>query len=362
MPTRWSQDEEEFIIKYYGTMSVKDMAGELNRSESSVRNRAYELRKRGFEVNSIKPYKLPEWSTAEDLFLMDNHEFLTLKELSAELNRSVLYIQDRLRELNIKKGSPKKSPVIIPCTNPDCLSIAKPNSKTCSYECTIKLRNQKYPNKAQLEKLYSSGKSLTEIADRYKLSYGTTLRLFERYMIERRNLSEAQHINWSGSKGNKARNKAQKTKTANGTLITPRSGYSKSGKRKDLGVYVRSTWEANVLRWLSFEGIEWDFEPETFFFENIKRGTRTYTPDVRFYPKDSCPLWLEVKGYLRPQDRTKIKRFKKYYPDEFKDMVAITKNDRVEATEFFRDMGVPIYAFYQDLQTKYSDKIPYWET
>lgn len=83
--------------------------------------------------------------------------------------------------------------------------------------------------------------------------------------------------------------------------------------------FYRSKWEANYARhleWLLNQGVIvfWAYEPKTFWFENIKRGVRSYKPDffVRF--TDGEEAYIEVKGWMDPKSKTKIKRFRKYYP------------------------------------------------
>ncbi len=85
--------------------------------------------------------------------------------------------------------------------------------------------------------------------------------------------------------------------------------------------YSRSLWERNFSRYLQFikeRGyiIEWTYEPTTFWFEDIKRGVRSYKPDFRVMQLDGTCIWYEVKGYMDAKSNTKIKRFRKYYPDE----------------------------------------------
>lgn len=96
---------------------------------------------------------------------------------------------------------------------------------------------------------------------------------------------------------------------------------SKSGRRKDLGnQFFRSNYEANYARYLNFlmdngEPIEkWEYEPDTFEFKNIKRGTRFYTPDFKIYLKDKHIEYHEVKGWDYPKGITQRKRFAKNYP------------------------------------------------
>ena len=70
---------------------------------------------------------------------------------------------------------------------------------------------------------------------------------------------------------------------ANGGVNPERSrGTWKAGWREIAGrrIYFRSRWEANYaryLQWLKDRGeiVDWEYEPETFWFEKIKRGVRS---------------------------------------------------------------------------------------
>lgn len=93
----------------------------------------------------------------------------------------------------------------------------------------------------------------------------------------------------------------------------------RGGHREDLGFYVRSRWEANWARYLKWQQQQgavtsWAFEPETFQFEGIKRGSRFYTPDFRVTYPDGRIVYHEVKGYMDARSATKIKRMAKYHP------------------------------------------------
>jgi len=83
--------------------------------------------------------------------------------------------------------------------------------------------------------------------------------------------------------------------------------------------YFRSGWEvvyARYLQWLKNTGrIEkWEYEPDTFWFKEIKRGVRSYTPDFKIYNWTGTTEFHEVKGYMNDKSKTKIKRMAKYYP------------------------------------------------
>lgn len=96
----------------------------------------------------------------------------------------------------------------------------------------------------------------------------------------------------------------------------------KRGRREDLGeTFFRSSWEANYARYLNFiqsaGTIErWEYEPRTFLFEKIKRGTRSYLPDFKVYLPDGSHQWHEVKGWMDDKSRVRIARMRKYYPKE----------------------------------------------
>jgi hypothetical protein len=87
------------------------------------------------------------------------------------------------------------------------------------------------------------------------------------------------------------------------------------GKRK----FYRSRWEANYARYLEFQknqGLikDWSHEPETFWFEGIKRGCVSYLPDFRVTNNDGSTEYHEVKGWMDAASKTKIKRMAKYHP------------------------------------------------
>lgn len=123
-------------------------------------------------------------------------------------------------------------------------------------------------------------------------------------------------------------------------------GTPKAGHRNDLGIYVRSSWEANYARYLNFlvkNGVikSWDYEPDTFEFIGIKRGTRFYTPDFKVRNKDGQIEYHEVKGWMTPKSRTALDRMSRYYPDV--KIVLIAKKE------------------YELLQRKIKPLIPLWE-
>jgi len=111
------------------------------------------------------------------------------------------------------------------------------------------------------------------------------------------------------------------------------------GTRADLGIYVRSKWEANYARylnWLQAQGEidHWEYEPDTFEFP-VKRGSRFYTPDFKVFDPDGKYEYHEVKGHMDQKSRTKLKRMAKYHPNE---RVLVIAKDEMKAIGKWRRM------------------------
>lgn len=92
--------------------------------------------------------------------------------------------------------------------------------------------------------------------------------------------------------------------------------YENNGRR----IYMRSGMELKYAARLDLlikagEVESWEYEPETFWFRSIKRGANSYKPDFKVVLKSGAVEYHEVKGYLPPKDKTKLKRMAKYYPD-----------------------------------------------
>ena len=151
-------------------------------------------------------------------------------------------------------------------------------------------------------------------------------------------------------------------------------------RREDLNLFLRSGWEANVARWLKSKGIDWEYEPETFFYTKFKHGTVSYTPDFKvrgglvrlsregeslpsWRKTKSSYSWIEVKGFLKKSYETRFRRFKKYYPEEFKKLIVIVGSKNTKAAKFFADVGVPEKNIigYNVLNKEGAKTVEFWE-
>lgn len=136
--------------------------------------------------------------------------------------------------------------------------------------------------------------------------------------------------------------------------------HTKTGSRADLGgIVARSSWEADVMRVLKLYKINFEFEPTEFQFPPDARGkTSAYLPDIYLNKTDE---FIEVKGYLDSRGRNKLRKFKKYYPNEFKKLSVIISKSNKANKLFFNKLGVENILFYEHLSKLFSSKIPNWE-
>jgi hypothetical protein len=138
-------------------------------------------------------------------------------------------------------------------------------------------------------------------------------------------MGEKARMSWK--KKTPAQRAAQKkkmleTRSRNGTLApNTKRGSWKAAWRiiGDKRKFYRSRWEANYARFLQWrlergEIAEWSHEPETFWFNGIKRGCVSYLPDFKVTLNDGLIEYHEVKGWMDASSKTKIKRMKKYHP------------------------------------------------
>lgn len=84
--------------------------------------------------------------------------------------------------------------------------------------------------------------------------------------------------------------------------------------------YLKSSWElryANLLESLLKSGSikSWTYEEDTFWFEKIRRGVRSYTPDFKITNLDDTIEYHEVKGWMDAKSKTKLNRMRIYHPN-----------------------------------------------
>jgi hypothetical protein len=110
---------------------------------------------------------------------------------------------------------------------------------------------------------------------------------------------------WQASRENRSNNYSRTKK-----------GWWENGEKK---YYMLSKWEMNYAWYLEFliskgEIKSWEYEVDTFWFEKIKRGVRSYTPDFKVVINSGSIEYHEVKGWMDDKSKTKIKRMAIYHP------------------------------------------------
>lgn len=98
--------------------------------------------------------------------------------------------------------------------------------------------------------------------------------------------------------------RSTRNKGRNNPVFSRLNFYSKRIKYKN--IWFRSSYEYKYAKYLDKNHIKWLYEPKTFKVDNY-----TYTPDF-YLPKTE--EYIEIKGYLREENKLKYKLFKKIYP------------------------------------------------
>lgn len=312
----WNAESIEILKKCYSEkIPLCEIAEILNRSVGSIRNKAWRLR-----IGNAN-----YWTDEEVAYLKENYKSYNLQEIALHIGREKGCVCKKAKDLGIERNHRKlENPVgKIPWR------IRYAHLKK-SPEELFKIRSER-TKKVWAEHEHPRGMLGKKHSDEFKDE------MSERVLRYWENITEEQL--------DKRRLKQRATKIVNGTLAPPvykNNPYSrtKGGKREDLNnTFFRSAWEANIARYFNFVGIKWQFEPKTFIFDTIRKGSVSYTPDFYLPEEDR---WVEVKGWMDQKSITKLKRFKKYYPEEYSKLEII---------------GAEEYKAYQ----KYARLIPNWE-
>ena len=134
-----------------------------------------------------------------------------------------------------------------------------------------------------------------------------------------------------------------------------------TGVREDLGIFMRSKMEANIARMLTaaFGRTSWEYEPEWFTFEpRPQKGPKTYLPDFKVDHPEFGTMYIEVKGRFFPNDKTKLKRFLKLYPNV--KLVVMTFKKSSKVVQFCQRNSIDFW-YFEDWQSKWEQSIPKWE-
>lgn len=263
---KWTQEELNFLIENYSQKGKMYCCQKLNRTESSIRWMASELKlKQNRNSNFFKDWqeraknsKIGKKRPDQSLLMKSLHEQGKLLKTEKQIEAMKLRMKDQWKRLPHPKGMLGKK------HTEETLKVISIKSKEKWKDPDFILNSKEY---------------------RDKMSIRSSIMMAERVRMK------------------------------------PTTVYSKAkrGFRDDIGFYVRSSWEANYARYLNYliekkEIIRYEYEPETFWFETIKRGVRSYLPDFKVYKNDGSIEYHEVKGWMDDKSKTKLKRMAKYHP------------------------------------------------
>jgi len=130
------------------------------------------------------------------------------------------------------------------------------------------------------------------------------------------------------------------------------AGTGITGTRRDTNTYARSTYEANVDRIFIFEGKKYIDELSSknkrFNMVDGNGVSCSYQPDrIDVDGLFKKGAYLEIKGYMYPEDWAKIQLFRKQFVNE--QLIVICPDEN------YCDVN------YKDLKDKYQKNIPLWE-
>lgn len=291
---QYSKQQINYILNNYSNKSHKEIANDLGRSEKAIKNFLY---RRGLLNKEFK------WSSADV-------ELLKLYYESAEV-KSEIKLDELAKKLNRLKSNICRKARSLGLTNHK-LDVLRPENK--------KNRN-KYDNQMDRSLAASANSKKWHAENEHPKG---ALGMKHSPATKKKISIKLKHYNDSLTGDQKVDRvkKMLKTKIKNGTYAMPRHKTTwKSGWREigDIKKFYRSKWEANYAYYLqslleSGEITEWKHEPDTFWFDGIKRGCVSYLPDFRVTRPDGSIYYVEVKGWMDARSVTKLKRMKKYHP------------------------------------------------
>ena len=302
--SRWSTEEVNILKREYSKgSSPEEISRKIKRSTGAIKNKAYKL----------KITNNPNFTDEELKFIKENYKTMNLRELSKVLGREQNYtnVCRKAKELELtdksklkisKDGTPVKGRYKLKRSKIRKYATKEERNAASSERMIAWHKKNPHP-RGMLGKTHSEPFK-KEMSKRLKKAWKDPNHKFNSEEF-RDNLSE------------RMSSQMVKRIKKGGNIYSS----AKGGTRTDLGFYVRSRWEANVARYLKYlqeKGsiYKWEYEPDTFWFEGIKRGTRSYTPDFKIWEKsDSKPYYWEVKGYMDPKSKTRLKRMEKYHPE-----------------------------------------------
>ena len=290
----WTKEQEQFLIDNGDKMSVKDLMNALDKTDGAIRNKKSSL---GIKNNRSLIYTQEEKDIIKDWYILhleSDEGGIELDKLSKILGRSKTYICAIAGEMGLTYYG----------------NYSKEDRKNRGIKMST--FNEKY-SPSRFSGKHHSLKSKRQMSIKQRIRF--------------ENMSEEEKKDYIS--------KGILTKRQNNIYTTTENSYSRcrGGYREDLNKYFRSSWEANIARYLNFLHIKWEYEFKRFNFEEIDSGVLSYMPD--FYLSE-LDIWIEVKGWMDEKSKTRFKYFEKFYPEENNKLILIERKRYNEIEKEFK--------------------------
>lgn len=292
-PRPWTQQEDEYIRAHYLTLSGQGMADALSRPLYALYQRKHQL---GCVVvgKRREARQCKQCGQPFEVIHASPRKFCTVSCAYANKERIVERPKDRGMRVCPQCGDEYR------------VTTAKALNTYCSGRCRSDARKK--------------------FEDRICVQCGTTFTIGTKSLrrcctptcTTARKAANSRAL-WASEEMRQALSDRTSLRHALTPMDSPQYSNRKSGHREDLGIFVRSAWEANYARYLNWlisqrQIKSWRYEPVTFWFEKIKRGVRSYKPDFEITNLDDSIEYHEVKGYDHPRGITARKRMAIYHP------------------------------------------------
>lgn len=296
----WTEEEKGVLLSLYPEHSDAEICSILGKTPGQLRGMKERL---GLRAKS-NPLKESEKAAIREYYMLNNGA-LDLQPLSEKINRNPQVISRYARSIGLTNNS---RPLTDAC-------LLKQKEARDAFHNTERYKSVILPRSMELLRYYARNKHPRGM-------------LGKNHSIETKDQMSATHKRlWKEmTPEDRAEliSKMRSTHIAEGKYRSTRNTYSrcKGGFRKDIGIYVRSSWEANTARLLNHLGLSWEYEPKRFFFPDEKDGVLSYCPD--FYLSD-LGLWIEVKGWMDNKSALRLWKMKQYHPAVFENLILISE-------------------------------------
>lgn len=291
--TAWTAEEDARLALAYNTVDVGRLVEMFGRSKGALRNRASDL-----GISKSKAWAEADVAALKAVYANAKRKGdIDLKSLAVRFDRPVSAICAKAGKLGITDNSRKGEP--------------KPRVSNRKYETNEQLSTARSETMRKRHRENAHPMLGKQHSPEVKEAVSIASKKFWATV-------SADQMSDINDKRIRSRVASQGSAAPNHKAGSWKAGWREIGGKRN---YYRSRWEANYgryLEWLKINGniVDWRHEPETFWFDKIKRGVRSYLPDFRVWENDGTSALHEVKGWMDARSKTTLARMGRYHPNE----------------------------------------------